>query len=125
MTTDPDQLENSLMEEINQSLENTGYLPRIRAQLKVFALKKAQELQSAGSIAKTEQIPQKSVNDDDASMLELCRQLFTYCQLEETLNMMNTEIEQKDNQNISDKFPQIDTSSQKPGILQLVDKIAP
>ena len=45
MSSDLDQLETGLMDAISQSLETNGYLPRIRAQLKVNALAKAQDLE--------------------------------------------------------------------------------
>ncbi|KAK8884383.1 FGFR1 oncoprotein partner [Tritrichomonas musculus] len=123
MSSDLDQLETGLMDAIAQSLETNGYLPRIRAQLKVNALAKAQDLEKNGTISNSDQIHKKEIeNDDDAVMVKLCRQLFEFCKLDETVKMMDIEIAQKDNVNIADKCPQIDASAPEPGILQLVDK---
>lgn len=123
MSSDLDQLETGLMDAISQSLETNGYLPRIRAQLKVNALAKAQDLEKNGQISNSDQIHKKAIeSEDDAVMVELCRQLFQFCKLDETVKMMDVELAQRENVNIAGKCPQIDVSAPEPGILQLVDK---
>lgn len=126
MSGDLDQLETGLMDAITQSLEANGYLPRIRAQLKVNALAKAQDLEKNGKISNSDQIHKKEIeSEDDAVMIELCRQLFKFCKLDETVKMMDVELSQRENVNIADKCPQINASAPEPGILQLVDKVLP
>ena len=125
MSSDLDQPETGLMDAITQSLESNGYLPRIRAQLKVNALAKAQDLEKNGAISNSEQIHKKEIeSENDAVMIELCRQLFQFCKLDETVKMMDIEIARRENVNIADKCPQIDVSAPEPGILQLIDKAA-
>ncbi|OHT07244.1 hypothetical protein TRFO_24648 [Tritrichomonas foetus] len=119
-----DQLEEDLMKSITNSLEEHGYLPRIRAQLKVNALRKAQELESKGTIANSDEIkPKKLDGEDDAAMIELCRQLFEFCGLKETAEMLKVEIDQN-GQHIdpASRFPQINANSEEPALLQLVSK---
>ena len=112
MSSDLETYEKNLMTSITSYLEDHGYLPRIRAELKVNALRVAQELAKTGEITENDQIRPKEFKDDD-EMLSMCRQLFEFCGLNETLHMLDLEA------NGGKKKIESDV----PQILQLVEKL--
>lgn len=77
------QEEASLSEAIQNRLEEFGYLSNIRAQLKVCALQKSQEMNL---------IQKKDLNNDQMMKVLLCKELFEYYGLDNTAKMLETEV---------------------------------
>ena len=83
----------ALMDGIKDALEGHGYLPRMRAGIKVVTLKKAQSLVSSGAFPETPEIARKKLDGDDAKIASLCLDLFRFCHLDHAAEMLRTEAE--------------------------------
>lgn len=81
----------ALMEGITDALERHGYLPRMRAGLKVVSLKTAQDMVASGELENTPTISPKKLTGNDAKLASLCLQLFKLCRLDHTAEMMRLE----------------------------------
>jgi hypothetical protein len=84
--------EGKLVEDAAAALERHGYLPRLRADLKLASLRKARELAGAGELHNTPEIAPKVLDDPgDAVMAELCAELFHALKLLKAEEMLRTE----------------------------------
>jgi hypothetical protein len=110
--------EDHLMEEITGTLERHGYLPRLRASLKVTALRKAQQLAAAGTLPATPAIAAKQFAGDDALMIELCRNLFRCCRLEKTEQMLR--LEAMGDADLAAAFPDLSADEKIPVLAALI-----
>ena len=108
------------MEAITSRLEEFEYLSRIRSELKVIALKKAQDLGSSGKINVSESsVSPKTLSEKDLLMVSLCKELFEYCRLDKTCEALSLEVKNK----IDDADPKkLNLAQGTPAILQLIDK---
>ena len=114
------QQEASLMEAITSRLEEFEYLPRIRSELKVIALKKAKELGSSGKInVSNSSFPSKHLDENDLFTVALCKELFEYCRLDKTCEALSLEVE-NNLENVDAKMLNLQQGT--PAILQIIEK---
>lgn len=85
--------EEILMDQITTALEKHGYLPRIRAGLKVAALKKAQSMVADNKLPPSGSISPKKLTGKDAKIANMCMQLFEICNMKKTAEMLSIEAE--------------------------------
>ena len=83
--------EEQLLSDITGALETHGYLPRLRAGLKVISLKKAQQMVDSGILDGNKAILPKKLSQKDAKLASLCLQLFEFCNLKHTADMLRLE----------------------------------
>lgn len=83
--------EEILMDQITAALENHGYLPRIRAGLKVAALKKAQSMVADKQLPPSDSISPKKLTGKDVKIANMCMQLFEMCNMKKTAEMLAIE----------------------------------
>lgn len=109
--SDFQQQEQDLMNEITNALENHGYLPRIRAELKVESFKLAQEMSQKNQFSQPVDLAPKNLSDkNDQIMLELCRDLFQLCGLDKTKEMLQLEAAvPKQTINLQKELPKLST----------------
>jgi hypothetical protein len=115
--------EDDLMKEITAVLERHGYLPRLRASLKVTALRKAQELVAEGTLPATPAIAAKQFAGNDALMIELCRNLFRCCRLEQTEQMLRLEADA--GADLAAAFPDLNPDDKIPVLSDLIARAQP
>jgi hypothetical protein len=116
--------EAGLTERISETLESHGYLPRVRAGLKVIALKNARILAEKGSIPQTDAIRPKRFDDqNDAIQIELCKEFFQKLGLEHAAQMLELEAESAQ-VNLKSTFPGIKQDSDIPVLVSLVQRVS-
>ena len=119
-----DNSENQLMEILTNSLENSGYLPQIRSDLKINALKISRELLKNKKISENSSLlPKKLNNEYDPVMISIIKDFFNKCGLEKPLEMLNLEIDEKfKDSNLINDLPQINNDENIPIICKIIEK---
>jgi hypothetical protein len=113
--------EDDLVATISDTLESHGYLPRVRAGLKLLALKTAQELAKSNPIQQTDAVlPKHFDSQDDAVQIQLCKNLFEILKLEHAAEMLSIEAESPD-VNLAKAFPGA-VQPQTPVLLSLIER---
>lgn len=113
--------EEDLVGTISQTLENHGYLPRVRAGLKVIALKTAQDLVASNKIQGNAAISAKHFdNQDDALQIQLCRNFFQLLNLEKAAEMLAIEAESPE-VNLEEVFPSV-AKPNAPVLVSLIER---
>jgi ABC-type uncharacterized transport system ATPase subunit len=80
--------EDTLMNVIANTLEEYGYLPRLRGGLKVTSFRKGQELVERGEIPSCDSLRKVELSADEQLLVGLCVDLFGACGLVHTKEMI-------------------------------------
>jgi hypothetical protein len=80
--------EDTLMNVIANTLEEFGYIPRLRGSLKVMSFRKGQELMRGGEISNCSSLNKVHISPEDRRLLGLCIDLFGACGLPNTKEMV-------------------------------------
>ena len=116
--------EAQLKNEINQKLEEHGFLANIRSQVRIETLKTARELANAGEIKKTKEMDRVQLTEDeDPALLALVKELLDYLKLDQTKEMLDLELaEGTEVAPLDETFPQIDGDKKVPYLLKIIQK---
>lgn len=90
--------EASLSEAIRTRLEEFGYLSNVRAQLKVCALRKAQEM---------DLVSKRELTEEQMKNVLMCEEVLKYYGLENSAAMLRVESELSESEQSSDETPAI------------------
>jgi hypothetical protein len=114
--------EEDLVAKISETLEIHGYLPKVRAGLKVLALKTAQTLAASHEIQQTDAITRKTFQDNsDLVQLQLCKDLARALNLEKTCEMLAIEASGKA-VDLKAAFPAVDSDPKVPMLVSLIER---